>query len=93
MGRLVKLVANSVLGRSGAGGDRGIIIFSDLLVGLLRSLGARTLEGLGDVVGGVLTRLGDVVGSVLEPELVMSLVQKIGTNRGSVHFEVKVWLT
>jgi hypothetical protein len=54
VGELVLLVEGSVLGRGGTGADVGIIVLGDLLVGLLGSLGTSALDGLGDVVAGVL---------------------------------------
>jgi hypothetical protein len=54
VGELVLLVDHSILSGTGTGGDLGIIVLSDVLVGLLGSLSASTLDGLGDVVGGVL---------------------------------------
>jgi hypothetical protein len=54
VGELVLLVDNGILSGAGTGGDLGIIVLSDVLVGLLGSLSASALDGLGDVVGGVL---------------------------------------
>jgi hypothetical protein len=54
VGELVLLVNNGILGGAGTGGDLGIVVLSDVLVGLLGSLSASALDGLGDVVGGVL---------------------------------------
>lgn len=89
MGDLVLLVTKSVLGRCGACGERGIVILSDLLVGLLRSLGARTLDGLGNVSGGIGGGVGGGAGDILGPGLIRrSVIHKIGTNLDSVHFEL-----
>jgi hypothetical protein len=54
VGELVLLVNNGILGGAGTGGDLGIVVLSDVLVGLLGSLSASALDGLGDVVGSVL---------------------------------------
>lgn len=54
VGKLVLLVAECVLGSAGAGGDVGIAALSDALVGLLGSLSSSALNGLRDVVGGLL---------------------------------------
>lgn len=54
VGKLVLLVEEGILGSAGAGGDVGIAALSDTLVGLLGSLSSSALEGLRDVVGGVL---------------------------------------
>lgn len=51
---LVLLVKNSILGSGRTGGDVGIVVLGDLLVGLLGGSGAGALDGLGNVVGGVL---------------------------------------
>ncbi len=51
---LVELVSNGILGSGGSGTNRGVTILGDLLVGLLGCLGTSTLDGLGNVVGGVL---------------------------------------
>jgi hypothetical protein len=51
---LVLLVTEGVNGSVGASADAGIIVLGDLLVGSLGGLGTRTLDGLRDVVGGVL---------------------------------------
>ena len=50
---LVELVTNGVLCSGGAGGEGCVAVLGNLLVGLLRCLRAGTLDGLGDVVGGV----------------------------------------
>jgi hypothetical protein len=54
MGKLVLLVEDCVLGSTGAGRDIGIAALSDALVGLLGSLSSSALDGLSDVVGGLL---------------------------------------
>ena len=54
MGLLVLLVEDGVLGGGGAGADAGIAVFGDVLVGFLGGGGAGALDGLGDVVCGVL---------------------------------------
>lgn len=55
VGNLVLLVEDGILSGAGAGAQAGIVVLSDVLVGLLGSLGTGALDGLGDVVGGVLT--------------------------------------
>lgn len=54
MNLLVLLVDEGILGSGGTGGDVGVVILSDGLVALLGGLSASALDGLGDVVGGVL---------------------------------------
>jgi hypothetical protein len=54
VGELVLLVGNGILSGAGTSGDLGIVVLSDILVCLLGSLSASALNGLGDVVGGVL---------------------------------------
>jgi hypothetical protein len=54
VGQLVLLVDNGILGGASTGGDLGIVTLGDVLVGLLGSLSTGSLNGLGDVVGGVL---------------------------------------
>jgi hypothetical protein len=51
---LVDLVSNGILCGSGAGAEAGVAVLGNLLVGLLGSLGTGALDGLGNVVGGVL---------------------------------------
>lgn len=51
---LVLLVTESVDGSVGASAEAGIRVLGDLLVGGLGGLGTSTLDGLRDVVGGVL---------------------------------------
>lgn len=51
---LVELVSSGILCGSGAGAEAGIVVLGNLLVGLLGSLGTGALDGLGNVVGGVL---------------------------------------
>lgn len=53
---LVLLVTEGVDGSVGASAEAGVGILGDLLVGGLRGLGTGTLDGLRDVVGGVLSR-------------------------------------
>lgn len=48
------LVGDGVLAGSQAGSEAGIRVLGDALVGLLGCLGTSALDGLGDVVGGVL---------------------------------------
>jgi hypothetical protein len=50
---LIELVRDGVLSGSGTGGEGGVRVFSDLLVGGGGSLGGSTLDGLRDVVCGV----------------------------------------
>ena len=54
VGNLVLLVNDGILGSAGAGRELGIVALSDVLVGLLGSLGTGALDGLSDVVGGLL---------------------------------------
>lgn len=54
VGELVLLVGKSILGSAGAGRDIGITALSDVLVGLLGSLSSSALDGLSDVVNGLL---------------------------------------
>jgi hypothetical protein len=54
VGDLVLLVDDGILGGAGAGTQAGIVVLGDVLVGLLGSLGTGALNGLSDVVGGVL---------------------------------------
>lgn len=54
VGHLVLLVDESILGSAGTGADLGIVALGDILVGLLGCLGTGALDGLRDVVGGVL---------------------------------------
>jgi hypothetical protein len=54
VGNLVLLVGKSVLGSAGAGRDVGITALGDVLVGLLGSLSTSSLDGLSDVVNGLL---------------------------------------
>lgn len=51
---LVLLVTDGVDGSAGAGADFGVGVLGDLLVGLLGSGGTGALNGLSDVVGGLL---------------------------------------
>lgn len=51
---LVELVTKGVLGSRGTGGDVGVAVLSDVLVGLLGGGSTSSLDGLRDVVGGVL---------------------------------------
>lgn len=50
----VLLVNDGILGSGGTGGHIGVVVLGHLLVGLLRSFSTGALDGLGDVVGGVL---------------------------------------
>ena len=54
VGGLVELVSNGVLCGGGTAANAGVVVLGDGLVGLLGCLGAGTLDGLGNVVGGVL---------------------------------------
>lgn len=54
VGDLILLVDESILGSAGTGADLGIVALGDILVGLLGCLGTGALDGLRDVVGGVL---------------------------------------
>lgn len=54
VGSLILLVDDSVLGGSGTGGDACVTVLGNLLVGLLGSLSTGTLDGFGNVAGGVL---------------------------------------
>lgn len=51
---LVLLVDDRILGRAGTGAQIRIRVLGHLLVGLLGGLGTGALDGLGNVVGGVL---------------------------------------
>jgi hypothetical protein len=51
---LVLLVDDRILGRAGTGAHLRIRVLGHLLVGLLGALGTGALDGLGNVVGGVL---------------------------------------
>lgn len=51
---LVDLVTDGVDSSVGTGGQLGVAVLGDLLVDLLGGTGASTLDGLGDVVDGVL---------------------------------------
>lgn len=50
----IELVTDGVLGGRGTGGDAGIVVLGDVLVGLLGSGSTSSLNSLSDVVGGVL---------------------------------------
>jgi hypothetical protein len=54
VGGLVELVSDGILSGSGAGAQAGITVLGDALVSLLGSLSTGALNGLGNVVGGVL---------------------------------------
>lgn len=54
VGQLVLFVNDSILSGGGTGGDVCVVVLGDVLVGLLGSSGASTLDGLTNVVGGVL---------------------------------------
>ena len=56
MDLLVLLIDDGVLSGTGASAELGIIVLSNLLVGLLGGLGTGALDGLRNVVGGVLCR-------------------------------------
>ncbi len=53
---LVELVSDGILCGSGAGAEAGVVVLCNLLVGLLGSFGTGALDGLGNVVCGVLER-------------------------------------
>lgn len=53
---LVLLVDDGVLGGLSAGAEAGVGVLGNVLVGLLLSSGTGALDGLRDVVGGVLCR-------------------------------------
>lgn len=52
---LVKLVGDSVRGSLSSGAERSVTILCDVLVGFLGGRGTGSLDGLGNVVGGVPT--------------------------------------
>ncbi len=54
VGLLVLLVEKGVLGSSDTRGNVGVVVLGDLLVDLLRGSGSGALDGLADVVDGVL---------------------------------------
>jgi hypothetical protein len=54
VGRLVDLVSNGILGGGGTGAQACVGILGNLFVGLFGSSGTGALDGLGNVVGGVL---------------------------------------
>lgn len=56
MSFFVLLVDDGILRSGGTGAQLGIVILGDLLVGFLRSLGTGALDGLGNIVRGVLVR-------------------------------------
>jgi len=51
---LIELVTDGITGSLGTGAEAGVAVFGDVLVGLLGGSGARALDGLADVVDGVL---------------------------------------
>jgi hypothetical protein len=53
VGLLINLVTDHVAGGLGTGAEGSMAVFGDVLVGLLRGRRAGTLDGFGDVVGGV----------------------------------------
>jgi len=55
--QLILLVKNSILSGGSAGRDVRVVVLGNLLVGLLGGLGAGALNGLSDVVGGVLLKV------------------------------------
>jgi hypothetical protein len=57
MDLLVLLVEESVLGSGGTSGNVGVVVLGDFLVDLLGGGGSGALDGLGDVVDGVLDGL------------------------------------
>jgi hypothetical protein len=86
---LVDLVAGGAKGTAGAAAERGVadVALHLLLVGLLAGPGGGALDGLGDVVGGVLGRVGD-----LADEALVGLIEVGGRHfvRG-LGFEGKIW--
>ena len=86
VGHLVLLVDEGILGSFSTGAQLGVIVLSDVLVGLLGSLGTSALDGLSDVVGGVLIN-----------GLVCNQVEQIGAVRtltvSIVKFGSEVWKT
>lgn len=56
VGLLVLLVTDGVNGSVRTGAQLGVGVLGDVLVGLLGGRGTGALDGLGDVVGGVLKR-------------------------------------
>jgi hypothetical protein len=54
VGFLVELVSDGILCGGGTGAQAGIVVLGNLLVGLVGSFGTGALDGLGNVVGGVL---------------------------------------
>jgi hypothetical protein len=54
VGLFVLLVENGILGSGGPAAEAGVVVLGDTLVGFLRGSGSSALDGLGDVVGGVL---------------------------------------
>ena len=56
VGLLVLLVDNGILGSGGAAGEACVVVLGDALVGLLGGFGTGALNGLRDVVGGVLCK-------------------------------------
>ena len=55
VGLLVLLVDDSILSGGSAASEAGIAVLGDTLVGFLGGSGSTTLDGLRDVVGGVLS--------------------------------------
>jgi hypothetical protein len=56
---LVNLVAESILASAQASADIGVVVLGNLLVGLLGTSVHGALDGLGDVVGGVVDLVHD----------------------------------
>lgn len=56
VGLLVLLVDNGILGSGGAAGEACIAVLCNALVGFLGGFGSGALDGLSDVVGGVLCK-------------------------------------
>lgn len=54
MGNFILLIDKSVLGGGGTSGDIGIVVLGNLLVTLLGGFSTSALDGLTDVLGGVL---------------------------------------
>ena len=83
MGLLIDLVGGSTEGTAGTAGKRVVagVALGLLLVGLLAGLGGTALDGLRDVVDGVLSGVGDLADD--------ALVGSVGV--GSRHAEFWCW--
>ena len=56
---LVELVTDGILGGGGTSANASVGVLGDLLVGLLAAGGSSALDGVSDVVGGVLDVVHD----------------------------------